>query len=87
MATEAQLTAQLTAVQSQIDVLLTGAPFDHKQGEVEVKKTATYSALFTERARLEDALTRVPAVVVRQQDDTVGRFGERHVVFRGDTAT
>lgn len=87
MATEAELTAQLAAVQSQIDVLLTGAPFDHKQGEVEVKKTASYTALFSERARLEKALTMLPGVVVRQQDDTVDRFGGRSVVFRGDTAT
>lgn len=87
MATEAELTTQIAAVQTQIDKVLSGAAIDHKTGDLEVTKSRIMTALFAERARLEKARTMVPGVAVHQQDDTVGRFGERHVVFRGDTVT
>jgi len=84
MATEAEINAQLAAVQSQIDKLLTGAPFGHETGDFKVQKAPAYKALFDERARLEKALTMIPAVATHQEDFVIGPWGGQSTVYRGD---
>ena len=82
--TEASLETQLAEVNAAISLALTGAPFDHQEGDVKVQKAAALTALFAERKRLEDSLARVPAVAVHQEDYVIGPWGGQSAVFRGD---
>ena len=84
MATEAEINAQLLAVNAQIAKALTGAPFDHEEGEFKVVKSRSLDVLFKERERLENALTMIPAITTHQEDFTIGPFGGVSAVFRGD---
>jgi len=83
--TEASLETRLAEINTAISLALTGAPFDHQEGDFKVQKAAFLAALFAERKRLEDALARVPAVAVHQEDYVVGPWGGESAVFRGDT--
>lgn len=82
--TESSLTTQLAEINTAISLALTGAPFDHKEGDLEITKSRALTALFAERQRLEDALAKVPAVAVHHEDAVIGRFGEESTVYRGD---
>lgn len=84
MATEAEINAQLIAVNAQITKALTGAPFDHEEGEFKIVKSRSLDVLFKERERLESALTMVPAIATHQEDVIIDRFGGASAVFRGD---
>jgi len=85
MATETELNRRLTEVNDAITALLSGAPVDHKTGELSVNKSAMYKALTEERRQLESALQSVPAIKTRQTDTIVSRFGQESTRYRGDT--
>ncbi len=82
--TESSLETQLAEVNAAISLTLTGAPFDHQEGDLKVEKARALTALFAERGRREDSRARVPAVSVRQEDFVIGPCGGQSVVFRGD---
>ena len=84
MAAEAEINAQLVAVNAAIASALSGAPFDHEEGELKIVKSRSLDVLFKERERLENALTMIPAITTHQEDVIIGRFGGVSAVFRGD---